>query len=202
MNDMKEKILQTNFVRLLKRLLLLALCVGLLGGGSSAFLLRTQIGEAVSYVQDTHFWDEGAGEDRNTEPHRGEWLEPEAVVTPPSVPAIAAVSITGLLCALLALAFWLLVALWLYQAAILAKMNGSLWLLLGLVGSVGTVFLFILVRSLTRKKCDACGEYQPAKAQYCAKCGAALFVKCPVCGTAHKKVDLFCQSCGSPLAPK
>lgn len=64
---------------------------------------------------------------------------------------------TALLCGLLALAFWLLVAAWLYQAAVLSAMSGPLWGVLGLVGNVFAVVLFVIVRSFLRRKCPACG---------------------------------------------
>lgn len=51
MNKIREKVIQTNFTKVLKKLMIVALCVAVLGGGVSAFLLRTQIGEAVTYVQ-------------------------------------------------------------------------------------------------------------------------------------------------------
>lgn len=51
MNKIREKIMQTNFLKAFKRLLITALCVVILGGGTSAFLLRTQIREAAVYVR-------------------------------------------------------------------------------------------------------------------------------------------------------
>lgn len=207
MNKIREKIMQTNFTKALKRLIIAALCVAILGGGASAFLLRTQIGEAVTYIQqeenlrnetnnpgETGDWYKADGYYR--EQHDREHRDMENVITQPSTAAKATVGITGILCLVLGICFWVLVAAWLYQAAVRAGMHGFLWFLLGLGGNVGAAILFLLVRSLIRKKCEDCGSYQPVKAQFCAKCGAALSVQCPHCGSAGEKDDQFCHSCG------
>lgn len=207
MNKIREKIMQTNFKKALKRLFIIALCVAVLGGGASAFLLRTQIGEVVTYVQqeeksgneyDRQKEDvDWHGENReNREWYDKEHTDLENAITRPSTAAKAAVGITGMLCFLIGVGFWLLVAAWLYQAAVIAGMHGILWFLLGLGGNVGAAVLFLLVRSLIRKKCEACGSYQSVKAQYCTKCGAALSAKCPQCGEACGKDDRFCHNCG------
>ncbi len=207
MNKIREKVMRTNFIKALKRLIIVALCVAVLGGGLSAFLLRTQIGEAVTYVQQ----EEKSGNEYDRQKEDGDWHQEnrenrerqdkehpdlENAITKPSTAAKAAVGITGMLCFLIGVGFWLLVAAWLYQAAVLAGMHGFLWFLLGLGGNVGAAVLFLLVRSLIRKKCEACGSYQSVKAQYCTKCGAALSQKCPQCGAVCGKGDKFCHSCG------
>lgn len=204
MNKIREKVMQTNFTKALKQLIIVALCVAVLGGGASAFLLRTQIGEAVTYVQQ----EEKSGDEYDGQKEYGNWHgdnrerydkerpDLENVITRPSTAAKAAIGVTGMLCFLIGIVFWLLVAAWLYQAAVLAGMHGFLWLLLGLGGNVGAAVLFLLVRSLIREKCAACGSYQSVKAQYCTKCGAALSQKCPQCGAVCDKDDRFCHSCG------
>lgn len=210
MNKIREKVMQTNFTKALKHLVIVALCVAVMGGGVSAFLLRTQIGEAVTYVQQE---EKGAneydrreeygnrhGENRENKRYDKEHPDMENVITRPSTAAKAAAGTTGMLCFLIGIGFWLLVAAWLYQATVLAGMHGLLWLLLGLGGNVGAVVLFLLVRSLTRKKCEACGSCQLVKAQYCTKCGAALSHKCPQCGAVGGKGDRFCHSCGKSFS--
>lgn len=207
MNKIREKIMQTNFAKALKRLIIAGVCVAVLGGGASAFLLRTQIGEAVTYVQqeeksgNEYDSQKGVGdwhgEDReNRERYDKERTDLENVITRPSTAAKAAIGITGILCFLIGIYFYLLIAAWLYQAAVLAGMHGFLWFLLGLGGNVGAAVLFLLVRSLIRKKCETCGSYQPVKAKHCTKCGAALSVTCPQCGAVCGKDDRFCHNCG------
>lgn len=207
MNKIREKFMQTNFTKALKRLIIASLCVVILGGGVSAFLLRTQIGEAVTYVQQEEKngneyarpKEDGTGHGENgenRERYDKEYTNLENTITSPSTAAKAAVGITGMLCFLIGIGFWLLVAAWLYQAAVLAGMHGFLWFLLGLGGNVLAAVLFLLVRSMIRQKCKACGSYQPVKAQYCTKCGEALSKKCLQCGAVCGKDDKFCHSCG------
>lgn len=208
MNKIREKIMRTNFAKALKRLLILALCVAVLGGSVSVFLLRAQIGEAVTYVQqqEEKRGDENDGrrevedwskEDiKNRERYEKERPDWENAITRPSAAAKAAIGITGILCLLIGISFWLFIAAWLYQAAALAGMHGFLWFLLGLGGNAGTAVIFLLARSLIRKKCESCESYQPVKAQYCTKCGAVLSVKCPHCGGIGGKNDQFCRDCG------
>ena len=220
MNKIKQKIMQTNFTKAFKRLLIAALCVAILGGGASVFLLRTQIGEIVSYARQEEMREDEKdsqtesgglhGEEKDgkeqhdkeaydKEPHGNEHGDLEDMITRPSTAAKAAVSITGLLCLLAGVAFWLLIAAWLYQSAVLSKMHGLIWFFLGLCGNLAAVVAFLLIRSLIRKKCDACGSYQTMKAQYCVQCGAVLTVKCPECGANNEKGNHYCHNCGSSL---
>ena len=109
--------------------------------------------------------------------------------------------ISSLLCELLAVTFWLLIAAWLYQAAVLSGMNGLLWALLGLGGNVFAVVMFLLIRSFARKKCSSCGRWQK-KGSFCRACGVKLKKTCPTCGTECEADDVFCASCGSSLKDK
>lgn len=193
MNKITEKIMRTNFTKALKRLLIPALCIAVLGGGTCAFLLRTQIGEAVTYAQQ----EEMRGNENDSQREYGDFGH---MLTRPSMVARAAVSVTGLLCLLTGFALWLLIAAWLYQAAVHSGMHGSLWLLLGLCGNIAAVVGFFLLRSLIRRKCEACGSYQPVNALYCTRCGAPLSVRCPECGAAGGKADHYCHSCGNSFA--
>jgi glutaminase len=87
----------------------------------------------------------------------------------------------AVLCALLALAYWLLIMAWLYQAAAKASMNRTLWTILGLFFNLVAVIAFLIVRSL-QAVCPSCGVYQKA-AEYCRVCGAPM--KCKCAGVAH-----------------
>ncbi len=211
MNKTHEAIMNMKFKAIAKRFIWTALCVVLLGGIVSGGLLRTQISEAAALVwtEDTSVhqndWDHG---DRYEEDHAGrgadghdDWLE-NAVLTGqismPSAAALAAVSITALLCALLFVVYWLLVALWLYQAAVRSAMSPLLWGLLGLAGNLAAVAVFLVVRGFLRIRCPACGHWQAAS-PFCGHCGTALNTKCPACGAAVKQNDRFCGACGEKL---
>ena len=140
MKKLQEKIMRASFGKLLKRWVIAALCVTLLGGGVSAALLSPQIRETITAVQTIHQqkdqWEHdfpGDGHDREEE--NRERFEAEDVfrasITRPSTAAFISMSVTALLCGLLALSCWLLVAAWLYQAAVLSGMSGPLWGVLG-----------------------------------------------------------------------
>ena len=208
MKKLQEKIMRASFGKLLKRWVIAALCVTLLGGGVSAALLSPQIRETITAVQTIHQqkdqWEHdfpGDGHDREEE--NRERFEAEDVfrasITRPSTAAFISMSVTALLCGLLALSCWLLVAAWLYQAAVLSGMSGPLWGVLGLCGNVFAAVLFVIVRSFLKKKWPACRRWQAKKTAYCAACGSAMSQKCPNCGV-HCPVDSrFCPVCGVKL---
>lgn len=210
MNGISAKILKINFPKRLKQLIIAVLCVAVLGGGASAFLLRGQIREVITSVQSHHENEDGNvaetetavkgdGEAVAKRHHKKDVLE-SIHLTEPSVAAKATVCITGALCALGAAVYWLLVAAWLYKSAVLSDMNGLLWLLLGLGGNLFAVILFNLVRSFARKKCPSCGHYSSKTAKYCTECGVALIGKCAECGESVGHDDKFCPSCGKQIA--
>ena len=158
MKKLPEGIMTASFGRLLKRWITAALCVILLGGGVSAALLSPQIGEAVAAVQTIHQqkdqWEhDNPGDDRDREEGHRDRFEAEDVlrasISRPSAAAVVSMGVTALLCGLLALAFWLLAAAWLYQAAVLSAMSGPLWGVLDFIqahlrsGTGDTVMPFI-----------------------------------------------------------
>ncbi|MGN0169035.1 MAG: zinc ribbon domain-containing protein [Acetatifactor sp.] len=207
MNKLKRELIKTNFAKLLKRWLVLALCVVLLGGGLSAVMLRPQIRDFVTAVQSMERkddnWensqDKAAQKDLERDNDREEHhLPKELDITEPSLGAKITVGITVLLGCLIGAAFWLLVAAWLYQMAMLSCMNGLFWGLLGLGGNVFSVIVFFLVRSFIRQKCPACGHWQK-KGSFCRACGAEMYQTCPACGAECETEDLFCTSCGKML---
>lgn len=48
--------------------------------------------------------------------------------------------------------------------------------------------------------CPQCARENPPDAQFCMRCGAALFRPCPSCGTSNPLDAHFCLQCGTPLA--
>ena len=212
MNKLRQKIMKADFYKCLKRLIVLAICVVLLGGGLSAVMLRMQIGEVITGVQEWERYDDHWHEESDWHPaeqygirqdgeHRGFNFPERIRITEPSVGAKVTVVISSLLCELLAVTFWLLIAAWLYQAAVLSGMNGLLWALLGLGGNVFAAVLFLLVRSFAREKCPSCGRWQK-KGSFCRACGAKMKKACSACGAECEANDVFCASCGSSLKDK
>ncbi len=214
MGKIHEKIMRMNTGKRLKQIIFVALCVLLIGGGLSAITLRTQIGEVITAVQK---WDdqEESGKDMGEEldieklrlqlenDDEGELDDIENFVhmTEPSLAAEVVVGVTGLLCTVLIIAYWILIAAWLYQRAIQADMNGLLWFLLGIIGNLGTVVLFVVIRDIFREKCPSCQKWQK-KSTFCTKCGASVSRVCSYCGQTCSKSDHFCGSCGKKLEDK
>ena len=59
MSKIHERIMRMNTGKHLKQIIIAVLCVLLIGGGLSAVMLRTQIGEVVTTVQK---WDDEEGD--------------------------------------------------------------------------------------------------------------------------------------------
>lgn len=211
MNNLRERIMAADFGKLLKGWIIAGLCVVLLGGGLSAALLAPQIRETISAVQTVQQqkerwkqWEHDFPQDSRDrrEGHRGRFKVKDvlrASVTRPSAAAVLSIGVTALLVGMLGLAFWLLAAAWLYQAAAQSGMSGLLWGVLGLWGNVFAAVLFIILRGFLRKKCPACGRWQDKRAAYCTACGNALSRSCPECGTGCPADDRFCSACGGKL---
>ena len=207
MNKIKNFIVNADLAKMLKKLVICGFCVVILGGGLSSILLHTQIGEAVTYIQQEESYDKENDAQNQVEEYRGEnkkhhekdRAELENVISKPSLAAKIVVGITAVLVCLAAAVYWLLVAAWLYKAALNSKMHALLWSLFALAATIAAVVVFLLVRSFIRKKCDDCGSYQSVKAQYCTDCGALLTSRCSQCGSVGAKDDKFCHNCGKSL---
>ena len=133
MNTFTEKIRTANYARLFKWWLILGICVGLLGGGLSALLLRPQIQEAIVAEQTRESAPEA---DRTDGEHHGEHRWEALAISEPSTGAKAALGLTGAAAVLFAGCYWLFFAGWLFQQAEHAHMHGLLWGLLALGGNV------------------------------------------------------------------
>lgn len=223
MKNLQEKVMKANFGRSFRRWLIAVLCVALLGGGVSAFLLRPQISEAAAAVQQIQMqesqWEQEYRSDRHDKNDRErEDREPDekhdtegrkdhdkedlllASVSRPSTAAFFSVGVTGLLLGLLGIAFWLGTAAWLYQLAALSDMNGMLWAVLGLCGNLFSAALFLVLRGFIRKKCPACSRWQKKGSDYCSACGQKFCTVCPSCGTGSSRENRYCPSCGAKLS--
>ncbi len=49
-------------------------------------------------------------------------------------------------------------------------------------------------------RCPRCGKENPAEAQFCMRCGTALYRHCPNCGTSNLPDTQFCLRCGTRLS--
>lgn len=212
----REKILGTDFSKFFKRFLPLAIVIILLGGLAVGFGLRSQIWETITYLQETEYDREHDGKVRDgsravyeeeqqqapasvryheQEHGDGDFFE-ELPLQGIGSGMKMALGIYGGICLLLFAVYWLAVAGWLYKAAVLSKMNGLLWLIIGLLGNVPAVLLFLMVRSLIRRKCPLCGCWQRTKTWFCTNCKAELNRNCPQCGKLCSADDKYCGRCG------
>lgn len=187
---MKEKVLKISFLRFFRRFVPLSIAIVLLGGIVVGFGLKTQIVQTVGYLQEL-------------EHNHGEidFLE-DAPITELSNGMEAAVGAYAGICLLLFAVFWIFVAAWLYKKAVLSKMNGLPWLLIGLVSNVFGVVLFFIARSVIRSKCTFCGTWQNKNNRFCTACGAELSRICNECHELCKPDDHYCSRCGSSLDKK
>lgn len=198
---LRQKILQAKFGPLVKRLVIVALCVVLLGTALSAALLRPQITQAISAAQ---LMEEYSGQEEwmFREQHGlcgfDDWEGLFWHVAEPSVPAKVTLAVFAGALLLLSAAYWLLIPAWLYQAAKRSQMNGLLWPLLGLVLNLWALALFLILRSALRQHCAACGLWQ-RRGSYCHACGKKLLVSCPFCREKCGPDSSYCPECGAKL---
>ena len=214
MNKLQAHIMKINFKRTAKRFIILSLIIVILGGILTGVMFRTQISEAITYHQsyennnsvngaqrdygeNNHFYGENRwGREGGSNYEKTDFLE-SGLVTQPSAGALAVFGVYAGLCALLALAYWLLIAAWLYQAAAKASMPELLWAALGLFFNIFAVIAFVVIRSL-QPACPECGVRQK-EAKYCRICGAAMKSKCAGCGAEADTQDSYCPHCGKAL---
>lgn len=101
--------------------------------------------------------------------------------------------------------FWIILSVyWLYTAAYVisrawevganARVFGLLTFVTNIFG-VACLWLYIKLHSI----CPGCGRIQPKKANNCAVCGAAIYVKCPDCESRISVRDEYCNGCGRKM---
>lgn len=200
MRRIQEWVLKQDFRRFFKGLLLLCLAAAVLGGALAAVGLRTQICQGIAYVQQRE-QIEGL-EDGNIESgYQGElrdrW-ERLPITEPSRGTKLLLAGLAGVWCLLFGV-YWLALAGAVYQAAVLADMNGPVWLLAGLCGNLLGGLLFLVVRSVVRRRCDGCGHWQNKRARYCANCGGRLLAACPTCAETMAVGTPYCPACGSRM---
>lgn len=186
LNKFHPKIMSTAFSKWLKRLIIAGLCVALVGGAASAFLLQPQIQEGIQAAQtwstqerewrqdaETNGWGRW-NRDAETDDWKSRWYgdfggraEEHFAISEPSTEAKIAVFATGVL-----------------------------WLLLGVVWNLAAAVLFLVVCRFIREKCPDCGHWQKKGDSYCGNCGAAVQKTCSQCGAAFPISSRYCPSCG------
>jgi hypothetical protein len=98
---------------------------------------------------------------------------------------------------LVLLVLWIVVIVWVYRDAERRGMNGVLWALLVLIGSIIGLLIYLIVRS------DVLPATQRSKAaQVCPECNQDIgqgYTFCPHCG--KRLQGGVCPGCGKPVEP-
>ncbi len=208
MKGFLERIEAADFSKLLKRLIIIASTVFIACCVLTVFMFRTQLTElyALEKMEDNTAL-KGEGQMSMAE-HGSYWHDDDCeidifgagLVTYPSPEAIITAVTSVVICSLCVLAYWLLVAAWLYKVSVKAGMNPALWSTLGLFFNLPAVLAFLIVRR-GLVHCQNCGAWQK-EGKFCASCGANLGKVCPKCGRMSKTSDKFCPNCGTKLTDK
>jgi len=205
-----------DFKKTAKRFILLSLIITVLGGVLTGFMFRTQISEAITYHQtyensrensqqkennenlrhDGELYGDRGDHERGHDTEESDFFE-SGQFTTPTIGATIVFFVYVSLCGLIALAYWLLVIAWLYQASSKAAMNRTLWTILGLFFNLAAVIAFLIMRSL-QTVCPSCGTYQKSAA-FCRACGTPLQIKCAECGVLVDGKDNYCSHCGKQI---
>lgn len=214
-NKIRQKILSISFRRFFKWFLPMAIVIVLLGGLAAGLGFRTQISEMISQHQeaervleydDERSMEKGGVYEKDDHFVVDSGREGEAEEFPEQLPVKGAsdgmqiaLGIYGGVCLLLFAVYWFATAAWLYKKAVFSKMNGLLWLILGLLGNVFAAALLLLVRSFIRQQCMSCGSWQKTKRWFCTECGAEMNRSCTECGQLCGMNEKYCSRCGRLL---
>lgn len=217
MNKLQNRIINNNFGKTAKRFVITALLIVVLGGAAVGAVYRTQIQEVITYHQTYTKENDGRtpevqeqtgrGDNENSFNNENDEAHDRGIghadffnsaqITEPSVGAKIVLGVYALLCLLIGISYWLLIAAWLYQSAEKCAMNGFLWAVLGIFFNLAAVLAFLLLRS-RKTACPRCGQRQNT-AEYCRACGAPMQLKCSECGTLMDIRDAYCSHCGKSL---
>ena len=145
---MHEKVMQKNYAKAYKLVVILAVVLAVLSAVVIPLSLSQQIREAAALEQKTYGEDHHDGE---YDGHGGEdaW---KSQITPLTTMHFVIFGVAGALWLALLVYYWLLTAAWLYRSAVNAGMNKSLWMILGLVGNLLAVAAFLIVRDAPQRK--------------------------------------------------
>lgn len=144
---MHERVMRENYAKAYKLVVILAVVLAVVSAVAIPLSLSRQIRDAAALEQ-TY------GEEHHDGEHDGHDSEDawKSQITPLTPTHFVIFGVTGLLWLLLLAWYWLLTAAWLYRSAINEGMNKSLWMILGLVGNLLAVAVFLIVRDAPRRK--------------------------------------------------
>jgi hypothetical protein len=219
MNKLQARMLRMDFRRIAKQFVIIAVTFFLVSAVVIGLSCRTQIGEAINlhrqgveltddkdrasfdnkeYHHDRendrtkeNILSENEGQSKNAVTQDSNPITPLPTAT--KIVLVVILAIGGLL----GIAYWVLIAMWLYQASVSVSMNGVVWLILGIFFNLCAVIAFFIIRS-TRAACPVCGKRQD-KSGYCRFCGSKMQVLCSECGATIQNLDAYCHNCGASL---
>ena len=219
MNEFQARMLRMDFKKTAKQFIIIAVAFLLVSAVVIGLGCRTQISEIISLHRqgveltdeqdreshdnnernDTNenndnnenFLSEHEGQAKDTDVQKHELLSPLPMATKTVLVVLFVIG------GLLGIVYWLLIAMWLYSAAVSVSMNGEIWFILGLFFNLCAVIAFTIVRS-TRAACPVCGKRQD-KSGYCRFCGSKMQVLCGKCGAEIHNLDAYCHNCGAKL---
>lgn len=198
MGTLQNKIMAMNCKKNLRNLLIAAVCFTILSIVLFSVMYAPQIKEMQNlentFRSNISFAVYDYGYDSLPFIYNGFQLtEPSSLVK--AISAVICIS-----AATISLLIYLNIIFWVFQASAKAKMNTALWVVLAICGNVFAMILFIMIRSMTRRKCPECQSYTRTKNQYCPECGHQFIIKCEKSGAYSEKGDKFCHNCGEEIS--
>lgn len=96
------------------------------------------------------------------------------------------------------MAYWVLLALWIYADAFRRRLHAPIWGVIGLFTNLAGLLVYQLYKQ-NNSTCFKCGAVQGRAHIFCTSCGAKLSETCPTCGAVTSAGERFCKSCGDDL---
>lgn len=143
---MHEKVMQLNYKKAYKWVVILALVLAVVSAVAIPLSLSQQIKDAAALEQT--YSEEPTGGEHDGHHSEDAW---KSQITPLTTKHFVLFGVTGILWLALLACYWLLTAAWLYRSAVNEGMNKSLWMILGLVCNLPAVAAFLIVRDAPQR---------------------------------------------------
>lgn len=136
--------------------------------------------------------DKGAFESEHNEKHE---IKFEKMINLTTVDKIF-IGVAGIILALIAGLYWILVTLWMVRRAYLDGANYVLFGFGAFFINLAAVIVYYIYRSFI-SLCPSCGKLLKKDTEFCVYCGTDLKSTCPKCGVKIDKKYKFCSKCGT-----